>query len=86
MKSLEGQGLRFFVGIGVGVGGCRRGVNGGIGGGMVVAAAVEVLGIIDTGMCLLVKHYPSLEIELQSQMIQKNFAVELQFPVCHEQL
>ncbi|GKB23831.1 hypothetical protein Tco_0863232, partial [Tanacetum coccineum] len=67
------------VGIGVGVDGYGRGVNGGIGEGMVVAAAVEILGITITSM--LVEHYPSLEIKWQSRMRQKNFGVELQSSV-----
>ncbi|GJT43722.1 hypothetical protein Tco_0952437 [Tanacetum coccineum] len=67
------------VGIGVGVDGYGRGVNGGIGEGMVVAATVEISGITITGM--LVERYLSLEIEWQSRMRQKNFAVELQSSV-----
>ncbi|GJR28178.1 hypothetical protein Tco_1104410 [Tanacetum coccineum] len=66
------------VGVGVGVDWC----GGGIGRGMVVAKVVEISGITVTSM--LVKCYLSLEIEWQSQMRQKNFAMELQSFVCHE--
>ncbi|GKF67336.1 hypothetical protein Tco_0197015, partial [Tanacetum coccineum] len=40
------------VGVGVGVDGCGRGVNEGIGGGMVDAAFDEVLGITITSMVM----------------------------------
>ncbi|GJS24495.1 hypothetical protein Tco_0453127 [Tanacetum coccineum] len=79
-----GKGVGVGVVVGVGVDSYGRGVTGEISGGMVIAAAVEVSGITVTSM--LVERYPSLEIKWQSRMRQKNFAVELQSSVCHEQL